>query len=69
MKDIPRQHIIRIIKTRNRGWAQHIGRMGENRKAYKDFVGKKERIERHRHRWQNIIKIDLKLIECGFVQH
>jgi hypothetical protein len=41
MKDIPRQHIIRIIKTRNRRRAQHIGRMEENRKAYRNFVGKK----------------------------
>jgi hypothetical protein len=40
IKCTPRQNTVRITKSKNRRWAQYVGRMGEIRKAYRDFVGK-----------------------------
>jgi hypothetical protein len=54
--------IIRIIKSRRRRWAGHVGRMGEKRNAYRIFVGKPEgmrRLGRPRRRWVDNIKMDL----------
>jgi hypothetical protein len=36
------QNIIRQIKSRRMRWAGHVARMGEERKLYKDLVGKPE---------------------------
>jgi hypothetical protein len=35
-------NIIRVIKSRRMGHAEHVARMEERRVAYKDFVGKHE---------------------------
>jgi hypothetical protein len=44
--------------------------MGEKRNAYEILVGTPERkrpVERHRHRWEDNIKMDLREIGCyGF---
>jgi hypothetical protein len=34
--------IIRQVKSRRMRWAGHVARMGEERKVYKDLVGKPE---------------------------
>jgi hypothetical protein len=34
--------IIRMIKSRNMRWAEHVARMGEKRTAYRILVGKPE---------------------------
>jgi hypothetical protein len=34
--------IIRQVKSRRMRWAVHVARMGEERKVYKDLVGKPE---------------------------
>jgi hypothetical protein len=36
------QNIIGQIKLRRMMWAEHVARMGEERKVYKVFVGKPE---------------------------
>jgi len=44
------------------GLAGHVARMGENRNAYTDLVGKpdgKRPLGRPRRRWEGNIKIDL----------
>jgi hypothetical protein len=46
-------------------WAGHIARMGENRTAYRILVRKPEGkgpLGRHRRRWEDNIKIDLRKI-------
>jgi hypothetical protein len=49
-------------------WAGHIPRIGEERVVYKVLVGKpkgKRALGRHRCRWENNIKMDLKEVGCG----
>jgi hypothetical protein len=54
---------IRMIKSRRMKGAEHVARMGEEKKnAYRIFVRKSERkipLGRPRHRWKNNIKIDI----------
>jgi hypothetical protein len=55
-------NIIWVIKSRRLRWAGHVACMGERRGAYRAFVGKPEGrkpLERHRHKWEDNIKIDL----------
>jgi len=43
-------------------WAGHVVRMGEGRSGYRVLVGKREGkrpLGRHRHRWEDNIKMDL----------
>jgi hypothetical protein len=59
---------IRIIKTRKMRWTGHVGRMGENRNAYRILVGKpegKRQLVRPRRRWKDNIKVDLREIGWG----
>jgi hypothetical protein len=47
-------NIIRQIKSRRMGWAEHVACMGEERKVYKVLVGKpegKRPFGRPRNRW------------------
>ena len=55
-------NIVRVIKSRRMGWAEHVGRMGERRGEYRVFVGKPDRkrtLGRARSRWEDNIKMDL----------
>jgi hypothetical protein len=53
--------IIRMMKSRRMGWAGHVARMREERKANRLFVGKpegKRPLGRPRHRKVDNIKMD-----------
>jgi len=50
--------IVRVIKSRRMGWAEHIARLGEKRSVYGVLVGKpegKRPPERPRRRWEENI--------------
>jgi hypothetical protein len=53
-----------MIKSRRMRRAGHVARMGEERNAYRVFVGKSRRKEarKPRRRWGYIIKINIKEI-------
>jgi hypothetical protein len=60
--------IISMIKSRGMRWAGHVTRMGEERNPYRFLVGKpegKRPLGRPRRRWEDNIRIDLKVIEWG----
>ena len=49
-------------------WAGHVARVGERSGVYRVLVGKPERkrpLGRIRHRWEDNVKMDLQLEECG----
>jgi hypothetical protein len=57
--------IIRWIRSRRMRWAGHVARMGEGRNVYRVLVGKpegKSPLEKPRRRWENGIKMDLRVI-------
>jgi len=61
-------NIVRVIKSRRMGWAEHVSRMGERRDVYRVLVGKpegKRPLERPRRRWENNIKMGLQEEGCG----
>jgi hypothetical protein len=50
-------NIVRVIKSRRMRWAGHVARMGGNRNAYRNLVGKSEGkrpFGRPRHKWELI---------------
>ena len=54
--------IVRVIKSRRLRWAVHVARVGERRGVYRVLVGKpegKRLLGRHRHRWEDNMKMDL----------
>jgi hypothetical protein len=56
-------NIVRVIKSRRVRWAGHVARMGEGRDIYRVLVGRpkgKRPLGRHRHRWVDNIKMDLR---------
>jgi hypothetical protein len=56
--------IIRMIKSRRMRWAGHVARLGEKMNAYRILVGKpegKRPLKRSRRRWEDNIKMDLRL--------
>jgi hypothetical protein len=58
-------NIVRVIKTRRLKWAGHVARMGEGRGVYRVLVGRpegKRPLGRHRRRWEDNIKMDLREI-------
>jgi hypothetical protein len=60
--------IVRQIKSRRMRWAGHVARMGEGRNVYRVLVGKAEGkgpLERSRYRWEDGIKMDLRVIGWG----
>jgi hypothetical protein len=60
--------IIRQVKSRRLTWAGHVARMVEERKLYKDLVGKPEGKRppgRPKSRWEDGIKTDLREIDLG----
>jgi hypothetical protein len=59
-------NIIRVIKSRRMRWAEHMACMGEGRDVYGVLVGRpegKRPLGRPRHRWEDNIKMDLRVIE------
>jgi hypothetical protein len=62
--------IVRVIKARRMRWAGNVPRMGEVRGAYKILVGRPEGrrpLGRHRRRWEDNNKTDLREIGFGDV--
>jgi hypothetical protein len=62
--------IVRVIKARRMRWAWHVARMGEVRGTYNILVGRPEGrgpLGRPRHRWEDNIKMDLRVIGFGDV--
>jgi hypothetical protein len=60
--------IIRQVKSRRMRWAGHVACMGEERKLYKDLVGKpegKSPLGRRRRRWEDGIRMDHREIGLG----
>jgi len=58
---------VRVIKSRMR-WVGHIARMGKRRGVYRVLVGKpegKRPLRRHRHKWEDNIKMDLQEVGSG----
>jgi hypothetical protein len=54
-------NIVRVIKWRRMGWAEHVACMGERRNVYRVLVGKpevKSLLGRPRRRWKDNIKMD-----------
>ena len=52
-----------MIKSRRLRWTGHVSRMEEGRGAFKIVTGKptgKRPLGRHRHRWEDNIRMDLK---------
>ena len=63
-------NIVHLIKSRRMRWAGHVVRIGEERGVYRVLVGKPEGRrpqERPRHRWVNIIRMDLQDMGCGYM--
>ena len=61
-------NIVRVIKSRRMRRAGHVARMGERRGVYRVLVGKpegKRPLGRHRHGWEDNIKMDLQEVGCG----
>jgi hypothetical protein len=59
------RQIFRVIKSRRMRWAGHVARMGEGRDVYRVLVGRSEckrPVGRHRRRWEDNIKMDLREI-------
>jgi hypothetical protein len=56
-------NIVWVIKSRRMRGAGHVARMGEGRGVYRVLVGRlegKRPLGRHRHRWEDNIKRDLR---------
>jgi hypothetical protein len=57
--------IVRVIKSRRLRWAGHVARVVEGRGVCRALVGKpedKRPLERHRRKWEDNIKLDLREI-------
>jgi hypothetical protein len=58
-----------VICSRRMSWTGHLARIGEKRNVYKVLVGNPEGkipLGRPRHRWEDRIKIDLRVLGwCG----
>jgi hypothetical protein len=63
--------IIRQIKSRRMRWAGHVARMGQGRNVNKVLVGNpegKRPLERLRCRWEDGIRMDLRVKSWGCVE-
>ena len=61
-------NIIRSLKSRRLRWAGHIAHMEQSRNVYRVLVGKpegKRPLGRPRHRWEDNIKMDLRVVGCN----
>jgi hypothetical protein len=60
--------IVWVIKSRRMRQAGHVAVMGDGRDVYRVLVWKpegKRQLGRHRHRWENNIKMDIQDVGCG----
>jgi hypothetical protein len=60
--------IIRMTNSRRMRWTGHVARIGEKRNAYRILVAKpveKRALGRPGRKWEENIKIDLRVIEWG----
>jgi len=60
--------IIRVIKLGRMSSAGHVAHMIEKISAYKIFIGELEEkrpLERPRCRWEDNIRLDLRMRKCG----
>jgi hypothetical protein len=58
-------NIVRVIKSRRMRWAGHVARMKEGKGVHKILVGRPESkrpLGRHRRRWEDNIKMDVREI-------
>jgi hypothetical protein len=58
-------NIVRVIKSRRLRWAGHVARMGVGRGVYRVLIGRpegKRLVGRPRRRWEDNIKLDLRVI-------
>jgi hypothetical protein len=58
-------NIVRVIKSRKMSWVGHVARMGEGRDVFRVLIGGpggKKPHGRHRRRWEDDIKVDLREI-------
>jgi hypothetical protein len=56
-------NLVRVIKSRRMRCVGHVAHMGEGRGVYRVLVGRpegKRPLRRHRHKWEDNIKIDLR---------
>ena len=63
-------NIVRVMKSRRMKWAGHVARREEERGAYRVLVGKpegKRPLGRHKRRWVDNIRMDLREAGCGYV--
>jgi hypothetical protein len=61
-------YIIRVIKSRKTRWAGHVAYMEAMMDAYNIFLGRpegKRPLRRPRHRWEDNIRMDLRVGGCG----
>ena len=62
-------NMVRVIKSRRMGWAEHVARLGiGNVYVQQDFGGEtweKRPLRRPRCRWEGNIKMDLQEVEFG----
>jgi hypothetical protein len=59
-----------MIKSRRVRWAGHVARIGKGRGVYRVLMGKPEvrrTLGRHRRRWEDNIRLDLRKVGCGCV--
>ena len=62
------RNILRVVKSRRMSRAGHVLHMGEGRGVHRVLVGKPEEkrpLGRHRHRWEDNIKMDLQEVGWG----
>ena len=63
-------NIVRVIKSRRKGWVGHVAHMAEERGVYRVLVGKpegKRPLGRPRCRWVDNIRTDLQEVGCGYM--
>jgi len=62
-------NIVRVIKSRRMGWAEHVARMGKERGMYRVLVGipkGRRPLGRPRRRWVDF-RMDLQEVGCGYM--
>ena len=61
-------NIVWVIRSRRMRWVGHLAHMGKRRGIYRVLVRKpegKRPLGRHKHRWEDNIKMDLQEVGCG----